>query len=142
VWALAAPAWAGELVISDGDTIRIDGERFRLWGIDAPELGQRCEWRGQPFDCGRAAKDELRKLIGTRPVSCTPIGKPDKYGRTVARCEAGGDLGAAMVASGWALDYRKYSGGAYAREEAEARRNGRGLWDGAFTPPWEWRKAH
>ena len=46
----------------------------------------------------------------------------DPYGRTVARCSvAGADLGAAMVSLGWAVDFRRYSEGAYAGEEAQAR---------------------
>lgn len=136
------PAWASDVIVTDGDSLRINGQRFRLWGIDAPELGQRCEWRGQPFDCGRAAKDELGKLTQGRAITCQAV-EADRYGRTVARCEAGGvDLARAMVRSGWALDYRKYSGGAYAGEQEQARQERRGLWDEVFTPPWEWRRGH
>jgi endonuclease YncB( thermonuclease family) len=39
-----------------------------------------------------------------------------------------------------ALDYRKYSRGAYAGEE-KARDANRGLWSGAFEPSCEWRHA-
>jgi endonuclease YncB( thermonuclease family) len=45
-----------------------------------------------------------------------------------------------MVRLGWAMDYRHYSHGLYAAEEAEARREKRGLWAGEFMPPWQWRK--
>jgi endonuclease YncB( thermonuclease family) len=52
---------------------------------------------------------------------------------------SGEDIGAAMVRSGWALDYERYSGGRYAAEQLEAEAALRGLWAGAFVPPWEWR---
>lgn len=41
---------------------------------------------------------------------------------------AGASVNEFMVAQGWARDWRRYSGGAYADEEAQARANRRGLW--------------
>lgn len=129
------------MIVTDGDSLKIDGNRVRLWGIDAPELGQRCAWRDQPFDCGRAAKDQLGKLVAGGQVECEPVDRDrDRDGRTVARCTVDSrDLAAEMVRLGWALDYRKYSGGAYSREEQEAREAGQGLWGQIFEVPWEWR---
>jgi endonuclease YncB( thermonuclease family) len=47
---LAPAASAGDLVgqasIIDGDTIKIYGQRIRLFGIDAPEHDQLCEAPG------------------------------------------------------------------------------------------------
>ena len=43
-----------------------------------------------------------------------------------------------MVQAGWALAYVKYSS-AYRRAEEDARINQRGLWQGAFIAPWDWR---
>jgi endonuclease YncB( thermonuclease family) len=40
---LAAPAFAQ--TITDGDTIKLNGATWRLWGIDAPELHQTCRDR-------------------------------------------------------------------------------------------------
>lgn len=31
-----------EIRITDGDTLKLDGETWRLWGIDSPEDGQPC----------------------------------------------------------------------------------------------------
>ena len=43
-----------------------------------------------------------------------------------------------MVREGWALAYVKYSS-AYGRAEENARTQQRGLWQGAFIAPWDWR---
>ena len=43
-----------------------------------------------------------------------------------------------MVQQGWALAYVKYSS-AYRQVEEDARANQRGLWQGAFIAPWDWR---
>ncbi len=126
--------------VSDGDSLRIDGERIRLWGIDAPELGQRCRHDGQSYDCGKASQAALSSLIGSSQVKCEMV-DTDRYGRTVARCFVGGtDLGAAMVRLGWAVDFARYSKGYYAGEQEQAKAAGRGLWGGDFEPPWEWRR--
>ncbi len=126
--------------VHDGDTITLNGTRIRLWGIDAPELAQSCENElGQSFKCGDSAKNELVQLIGNKSVSCEAI-DIDRYGRTVARCTAGeADLNAEMVKSGWALEYVRYSHGAFHHEEADAKQNGRGIWAGSFVKPWDWR---
>jgi endonuclease YncB( thermonuclease family) len=47
--ALAAlPAFAEPIRVVDGDTLKIDGVTYRLWGIDAPESGQRALTDGPP----------------------------------------------------------------------------------------------
>ena len=82
----------------------------------------------------------LRNLIGGAQVTCVQRDK-DRYGRIVAVCHANGvDLNAAMVLSGMALAYRKYSDD-YAGQEAPAKVAGRGLWAGRFVRPWEWRRG-
>ena len=128
--------------VTDGDTLKIDGERVRLWGVDAPEMRQQCTRAGKPFDCGREARMALARLVAGRTVSCTAV-DVDRYKRTVARCTAAGaDIGGEMVRIGWALDYRQYSHGYYGPQEDRARRAGLGLWGDSvsFTNPWEWRR--
>jgi endonuclease YncB( thermonuclease family) len=121
---------------TDGDTLRVGAERVRLFGIDAPETGQRCgDW-----DCGGAARSRLADLVGGGPVRCAPRDR-DHYGRVVAVCTAGGvDLGGRLVAEGLARAYTRY-GDAYAAAEADARTERLGLWRGAAEAPWDYRAA-
>ncbi len=42
---LSAPSWAdvvGVATVTDGDTLKISGERIRIFGIDALDLRARC----------------------------------------------------------------------------------------------------
>lgn len=133
---VAAPALAPVRVV-DGDTLVIGETRFRLFGIDAPEMSQMCNGvTGAPYACGAMAKSALELALGAGAVLCEPRDK-DRYGRTVAVCRAGGqDVGAVLVSEGWALAYRQYSLDYVAAEQtAQAAR--RGMWAGTFTPPWE-----
>jgi hypothetical protein len=50
----------------------------------------------------------------------------------------GEDLNGWLVQQGWALAYVKYSS-AYRQVEEDARANQRGIWQGAFIAPWDWR---
>ena len=136
--ALAAPSTPARVI--DGDTIDISGQRIRLHGIDTPEAKQTCQRSGVTWLCGAEATKTLKELIGNSDVSCTERDR-DRYGRIVAVCYANGrDLNAAMVLSGMALAYRKYSDD-YTGQEASARAARRGLWGGQFMPPWEWRRG-
>lgn len=130
----------GRATIIDGDTLEIHGQRIRLWGIDAPESRQTCTRAGQTYRCGQEAANALSNWIGQRTVTCTPEGRPDRYRRIVARCRVqGADVATYLVSRGHALDYPRYSGGAYAGAEAGAQRARRGVWAGEFQRPWEWR---
>ena len=43
-----------------------------------------------------------------------------------------------MVASGWAVAYRRYSV-AYVADEDAARQARSNIWAGSFDKPWDWR---
>ncbi len=125
------------VVVIDGDTIEAAAEsgpmRVRLWGIDAPDHGDRCPL-GPDLSCYRAARLALASVIDQAgaPLVCWPRGE-DRAGRVVAECrggwrEASETLAHAMVRLGYAVDWPKYSHGAFAEIEAEACAARRGLW--------------
>ncbi|HEX2727800.1 MAG TPA: thermonuclease family protein [Beijerinckiaceae bacterium] len=137
----AADAVVGRASVVDGDTLDIRGTRIRLHGVDAPESAQTCrDANGQAWRCGQQAALALADHIGSANVSCEQK-DVDRYKRVVAVCSAGGeDLNAWLVQHGYALAYRQYAKD-YVDEEDSARRARRGVWAGAFTPPWDWRKS-
>jgi endonuclease YncB( thermonuclease family) len=129
----------GRASVIDGDTLDVHGERIRLFGVDAPESAQLCaDAEGAEWRCGQRAALALSDRIGTAPLTCTRVDR-DQYGRTVAKCRARDqDINAWLVESGWAVAYRAYSKD-YEKQEQKARAARNGVWQGAFTLPWEWR---
>ncbi len=127
----------GAAVASDGDSLRLNGRRVRIEGIDTPEIGQTCRRDGAGWHCGAEARRRLEDLIYGTATRCRLHGR-DRYGRELGLCEAGGrDIGREMVLSGHAVSYGLY------REEEERSRNRRaGLWAGDFVRPQEWRRSH
>jgi endonuclease YncB( thermonuclease family) len=144
---LAASATAAEMTgpvrVIDGDTLDLAGTRIRLWGIDAPETRQTCEGRdGQTYECGRDSRAVMIELTRDRAVTCDPRDN-DRYGRVVAVCRTeAGDINAAIVRRGWAIDWPRYSNGAYSREQEAAKLEKLGIWSGRFQMPWDWRREH
>ena len=133
----AVPA-AGQLRLVDGDTLELDGVRYRLDGIDAPEVGQICHDGSRRYDCADAAMDKLGQLVRGSRVRCTPLTE-DGYGRIVARCTADGvDISAQMVATGHAWAFVRYSD-RYLAQETEAKAKGLGIWRGPAEPAWDYR---
>jgi endonuclease YncB( thermonuclease family) len=134
---------AGELTgsprVIDGDTIAIGKTRIRLEGIDAPEAAQTCGRKdGGIWACGAAATRALSDRIGGKVVHCAPRGR-DRYGRTLAVCFLdGGDINAWMVRQGHAWAFLRYSA-SYLTQEAAAKAEGLGIWQGAAMPAWEFR---
>ena len=125
--------------VINGDTLKISGRYFRLFGIDAPESNQTCADRnGRAYHCGRKAATWLRDWIQDYPLTCH-IMQQDSRGNMVGTCKLGEyDLGAALVNAGWAVAYTKQSP-IYVPYEQQARQNARGLWEGQFYKPWDWR---
>jgi endonuclease YncB( thermonuclease family) len=137
--AAGETTYAGPARVVDGDTLVVEGRRIRIFGIDAPERRQDCTRDGEPYRCGDAASAALAQRIGERPISCS-VRDTDRYGRAVAQCAADGqDLGGWMVAQGWAVAYTRYARD-YVADEAGARAARRGLWNGAFELPAQWRR--
>ncbi len=127
--------------VTDGDSLRSGKWKIRLFGIDAPEIKQQCEAdNGSSWSCGLAARDAMRELTSsTSEINCH-LKDVDRYGRLVMQCFAGGrDIAGALVDRGLALAYRDYSK-AYVENEIRAATAGYGMWQGRFSPPWEWRQ--
>ena len=136
--------WALEIRIIDADTIELEGEKVRLNGIDAPEMGQKCEDIDfKMYHCGVYARDALQALIEAVPgemVQCQYTGK-DFYDRLIGECSLGKiNINMWLVENGWALAYRKYSK-KYVENENIAKSNRVGMWRGKFVEPWNWRRG-
>lgn len=130
---VAVPAHAQ--IVTDGDTLKLNGKTYRLWGIDAPELQQTC---ADGWKAGDMSAIYLKGLIEGRTVTCEPKTK-DRYGRTVAICKADGqDLGAAMVRAGMAWAFIRYSQD-YVVQESQAMIDVAGVHGNDCAKAWEWR---
>ena len=139
--------------IIDGDTVHIDEYKIRLEGIDAPEIKQQCE---KPFLkisfiigfeynkrylCGVIAKKKLIDKIDNSKIKCISSSK-DRYKRFLATCFKDKiNLNKWMVRNGNAVAYKRYSKD-YVRDEAYAKENKLGVWEGSFMMPEKWRKLN
>ena len=125
--------------ITDGDTIKINGEKIRFSGIDTPELKQMCIKNGVKNPCGIKAKEILTDKISNKKVSCVRDGK-DQFKRTLAECFVNNEsLSRYLVRSGYAFAYRKYSK-KFIKDEDYARMKKIGMWSMEFEYPWDYRK--
>jgi endonuclease YncB( thermonuclease family) len=139
VLALLAAFQASTVRVVDGDTLDLNGDRVRLYGIDAPEAGQTCHRRGVTWSCGREATNALTGYLAGKATTCVEIER-DRYGRAVSTCQVDGvDLGDWMVRSGWAVEFDRYSDGRYTAAEAAAVAARLGIHSGTFVVPAEWR---
>jgi micrococcal nuclease len=131
------------LRVRDGDSLTlICGPRngspveVRLWGIDAPEIGQ------EPW--GERAYRRLHELAAGR-VILEPVDR-DRYGRVVGRLyRRERDIGLQLVREGYVAVYERYnSDPTYYRARRQARGARRGIWSrpGLQQAPWRWRTAH
>ncbi len=89
--------------VIDGDTFWMDAAetRIRVWGLDAPELGE---------PGGDSATGALRGLIGDTPVTCRTR-DIDRFGRIVGQCYLadGRDMTRAMIETGTATEFCRFS---------------------------------
>lgn len=121
----------GQVVrLVDGDTFHLQGEQgryiIRVWGVNAPE-------RRMPYY--NVARDFMGTATANETIRCIVV-DIDRYNRMVARCNTPqGDLGEQIVSAGLAIDYRRFSRGAYCNQEAAAQAERRGMWRDAVPQP-------
>ncbi len=123
--------------IIDGDTVDFTNGRVRVVGIDAPD-DDRPQLKAMASQALRAlaARDggmecsaSLFDYALRREKQCRT--DPKSYGRLNLACRFSGNkasVGATMVAQGFAVDYRIYSGGAYVDLMRKAAAQRAGLW--------------
>ena len=150
VWLLSDTLFPPETInaaqakVRDGDTLTLNERNIRLYGIDAPEYRQNCALaNGKDWPCGAEARLMMVALVGRAAITCQPRAT-DRYGRIVASCSTPttADLGLAMVEAGLAINSDQRGDGPYEVSEARASLAKRGIWQGTFTRPDDWRKEH
>jgi endonuclease YncB( thermonuclease family) len=141
LWLAVGIALAVADEVVDGNTLVVEGQPMRLFGVDAFELQQTCLDRsGEPWHCGVAAKAALAELVENQAIACTVIddAADDAY---LARCTVRDevDLGGYLVRAGLALADRDVADD-YVPLEQSARAAAAGAWGGTFVAPWVWRR--
>ena len=145
---------SGKARVVDGDTIKINEISIRLYGIDAPEKNQICMGlSGESYNCGLSSTRFLKTLIdNSTRVECS-YKNLDRYGRIIGKCISYTkvqnsnkiipfDLNYQMVATGHAVEYKRYSRGEYSKAEENAKKERKGLWKGEFDRPEKWRRKY
>jgi len=103
------------ITVVDGDTIRTNGQLYRLVGFDTPESGPRARC-GRERSLADAATNRLRQLVANSqtalepvPCSCPPATEGTRecnYGRLCAVLRAEGrDVGTILISEGLARAY-------------------------------------
>ncbi|MEY4846501.1 MAG: hypothetical protein RJA54_374 [Pseudomonadota bacterium] len=129
-----------KIQVIDGDTIHIGKLKYRLFGIDAPEIKQICEKDNTKIQCGVIAKSVLKNKIADKIPECIVKDK-DRYQRLVAECFIGKEsLSRFMVREGYAVAYSQYSKD-FIEDEKYAKENKLGIWSMNFQIPSEYRKS-
>ena len=133
----------GQIKVVDADTIIVNNEKIRLYGIDAPETKQYCYIEKEAWPCGKQATEYLKNLlkdVSPHSLYCK-ISSKDSYGRSIGVCYIEDqNINSKLVESGWALAYKQYSKD-YINVEKLASKKKIGIWQGEFIEPWNWRKG-
>ena len=141
---------SGNAQILDGDTIKINSKKIRLYGIDAPEFKQMCKKPylkiifftiSKDYPCGKNSTDKLKKKINNKVITCKIL-DVDRYKRFIGECyKRNLNLNSWLVSNGHAVAYRKYSK-KYVSNENDAKNRKIGLWQGTFEMPWVYRRKN
>ena len=141
---------SGFAKVVDGDTIKINSKKIRLYGIDAPEKKQKCKKIyltisfmsfAKDYKCGEVSTQKLIKKINKQKLNCNIL-DVDRYKRLIGECfKRNINLNSWMVSNGYAVAYRKYSK-KYVSDEINAKNNKLGIWQGKFEMPWDYRRKN
>ena len=141
---------SGFAKVVDGDTIKINSKKIRLYGIDAPEKKQKCKKTyltisfmsfTKDYMCGEVSTQKLIKKINKQKLNCNIL-DVDRYKRLIGECfKRNINLNSWMVSNGYAVAYRKYSK-KYVSDEINAKNNKLGIWQGKFEMPWDYRRKY
>lgn len=104
----AEPINPRSVYVIDGDTIDLDGERFRLVGFDTPETySPQCDYE---LALGNEATRRLRELVASGELlDLIVLPGRDRYDRGLARLYVGrADVADILISDGLA---REYGGG-------------------------------
>ncbi len=139
----------GKALVTDGDTIKINDQKIRLFGIDAPETKQFCKEVylsflifnfKRDYKCGEKSTNALKKKIKNKKIRCLIQDKKDRYKRNIGICYLKRqDINSWLVKNGYAIAYRRYSK-KYIIDEQYAEDNKLGIWQGTFMEPEKWRR--
>ena len=140
----------GHAEVTDGDTIKINTFKIRLNGIDAPEKKQKCKRPYleifififyEDYSCGQKSTEALLKKINNQKITCK-ISNVDYFKRLIGECyKRKINLNAWLVSNGHAVAFRKYSK-KYVSHETLAKQEKKGMWQGKFEMPWDYRKSN
>lgn len=134
------PTIYGTARVVNADTLLIQGKYLKLFGVDAPEANQTCaNKQGRSYPCGKEAALWLRNWVSNYEVDCRIL-KQDSKGNMIGTCALGEyDIGAALINAGWVV-VTPDAYNIYGPYEEQAQINRRGLWQGNFYRPSDWRK--
>jgi endonuclease YncB( thermonuclease family) len=114
------PAWSASVVVTDGDSLDLDGKHVEIWGIIAPSKSETCTTQaGTNWPCGERAFEQLSEAAKDESFAC----EEKEAGFVI--CRAGGlDIGMLLVKEGLARSRQDYKD-----VESRAREAKVGVWE-------------
>ena len=132
--------FVGKAFIIDGDTLKINGTKIRLVGVDAPEISQKCKFGKHVENCGELVKLRLVQVTDSKDTICYSHGR-DFYGRVLAECYVEDiNMNKWFLREGLAVYYYHKDFKSYKILETLAKQEKVGLWASEFQNPKEYRK--
>ncbi len=113
-------AWSASAVVTDGDSLDLDGKHVEIWGIIAPSKSETCTTAaGKNWPCGERAFEQLSAAAADGSFSCA-----EKEPGFVI-CHSGGlDVGLLLVKEGLARARQDYADAESRAKEAKV-----GIWE-------------